>query len=522
MDEKDLECVKDLRTTDPWDDKKRIEETKGGLLKDSYLWILDNADFRRWRDEAGRLLWVKGDPGKGKTMLLSGIIDELHHTTGQSDPNITLSFFFCQATDTRINHATGVLRGLLYLLVKQQPALVSHVRDKYEHAGKSLFEDANAWAALSDILTNILQDSTLGLAYLIIDALDECTGDLPRLLDLIVRTSASPRVKWIVSSRNRPQIEEQLRTTGYSCSLELNAESVSAAVNVYIRHKVLHLAQRKRYDAETKGAIQQYLSSNARGTFLWVALVCERLEKASRHGALTRLTEFPPGLDAIYDRMMAQICESDDAEFCKQILALMVIAYRPLSIEESASLVELQGFASGDLESLRELVDLCGSFLTRRDDTVYFVHQSAKDFLLKKASDTVFTSGTEVAHHMVFLNSLKVLGRTLQRDIYGLRRPGFPIDQVVQPTPDKLALARYSSVFWVDHLVAAGKRANKDTEDGGSVHSFLSKKYLNWLEALSLARALPEGALAIDKLQSQIQVCLRRSPSSVAATLSSA
>jgi len=57
MDEKDLECVKDLHTTDPWLNKQRIKETKGGLLKDSYLWILDNPNFQRWRDdEASRLL----------------------------------------------------------------------------------------------------------------------------------------------------------------------------------------------------------------------------------------------------------------------------------------------------------------------------------------------------------------------------------------------------------------------------------------------------------------------------------
>jgi len=64
MDEKDRECVKDLHTTDPWLDKQRIEKTKGGLLNDSYLWILDSPDFRLWRhDEASRLLWIRGDPG---------------------------------------------------------------------------------------------------------------------------------------------------------------------------------------------------------------------------------------------------------------------------------------------------------------------------------------------------------------------------------------------------------------------------------------------------------------------------
>lgn len=74
-------------------------------------------------------------------MLLCGIIDELLKS---KDHTYLLSFFFCQATDSRINSATAVLRGLIYLLVLEQPSLISHVREKYDHAGRDLFEDANA------------------------------------------------------------------------------------------------------------------------------------------------------------------------------------------------------------------------------------------------------------------------------------------------------------------------------------------------------------------------------------------
>lgn len=91
-------------------------------------------------------------------MLLCGIINEL--TISMAETTI-LSYFFCQATDSRINTATAVLRGLLYLLVDQQPSLVSHIREKYDHAGKSLFKDANAWVALSEMFTNILRDPSL-------------------------------------------------------------------------------------------------------------------------------------------------------------------------------------------------------------------------------------------------------------------------------------------------------------------------------------------------------------------------
>jgi len=45
----DNKYLADLRPTNPRDDKKRIEETKGGLLKDSYRWVLENSDFQQWR-----------------------------------------------------------------------------------------------------------------------------------------------------------------------------------------------------------------------------------------------------------------------------------------------------------------------------------------------------------------------------------------------------------------------------------------------------------------------------------------
>jgi len=40
-------CLRDLRSTDPRDDKKRIEDTKGGLLNDSYRWILGKSEFQQ-------------------------------------------------------------------------------------------------------------------------------------------------------------------------------------------------------------------------------------------------------------------------------------------------------------------------------------------------------------------------------------------------------------------------------------------------------------------------------------------
>jgi hypothetical protein len=73
-----------------------------------------------------------------------------------------------------------------------------------------------------------------------------------------------------------------------------------------------------------------------------------------------------------------------------------------------------------DLESVREIVGFCRSFLTLREDTVYFVHQSANDFLFGNAYDEAFPDGSEAVHQAVFSRSLVILPKTLHRDMYSL------------------------------------------------------------------------------------------------------
>ncbi|KAH7187792.1 NACHT domain-containing protein [Fusarium oxysporum] len=502
QDDADKQCLKDLRETDPRDDKTRIQDTKGGLLRDSYRWILDNDDFQRWRDDPqSQLLWIEGDPGKGKTMLLCGIIDEL-----EKDPDNSLSYFFCQATEAQLSNATAVLRGLVYLLVVQQPALISHVREKHDHAGKQLFEDRNAWEALSKILTAMINDSSLDGAILIIDALDECKTNRHQLLDLIVRPS---RVKWIVSSRNWQDIEDKLDNTKHKVRLhlELNKDSISKAVDTYIRYKVDRLACHKKYDKETRDIVENYLTSNADGTFLWVALVCQELAGPTirkRH-TLNTLKSLSPGLNSLYDRMIGHIGDSKDAGLCKEVLVIASVLYRPITLDELKVLIE--SLEDLDRDDLEEIIRSCGSFLTLREGVIYFVHQSAKDFLLNKASDQILPSGAAHQHHAIFSRSLEALSETLKRDVYKLGAPGFPIDLVSPPDPDPLASIRYSCVFWVDHLNDSEPRAkmgDKSLQDVGIVHDFLRNKYLYWLESLSLLRSMSKGVMAVQKLEALV------------------
>ncbi|RYP39996.1 hypothetical protein DL767_001930 [Monosporascus sp. MG133] len=70
------EFLGDLVESDPRTDMCRIKSDKGGFLEDCFSWILEDSQLKDWQDNKDiRLLWIKGDPGKGKTILMIGLVN---------------------------------------------------------------------------------------------------------------------------------------------------------------------------------------------------------------------------------------------------------------------------------------------------------------------------------------------------------------------------------------------------------------------------------------------------------------
>ncbi|CAH0055282.1 unnamed protein product [Clonostachys solani] len=105
---------------------------------------------------------------------------------------------------------------------------------------------------------------------------------------------------------------------------------------------------------------------------------------------------------------------------CRHILSTVIVAYRPLRLEELGQLSGLPSSIQGSTDYISKIISMCGSFLTIRDNV------SAKDFLF--LSLFLFPSGITHQHHALFSRSLGALLETLQRDIYNLSNLGFPID----------------------------------------------------------------------------------------------
>ncbi|CAI6095882.1 unnamed protein product [Clonostachys chloroleuca] len=501
LDEKDQQCLRDLLVINPEDHKALIVRTKGGLLKDAYRWILHHEAYREFRqDPRRRLLWIKGDPGKGKTMLLCGMIDELKKETTQ-----LIAYFFCQATQEQDQRsAPAVLRSLTWLLCQQRPDLVSHIRENYNIQGKKLFEDLCALDALEKILRAMLHDPALGSAIFVIDALDECSdSDRCDIIRLVIELSKKFDAKWVVSSRNWPDIEDQFRSdcSDIEVSLELNKASISKAVGYFIQKKVDHLDKIKKYKPKMKYDILETLQRKAGDTFLWVALVCEELARPQTklHHTMKKLESMPEGLNGLYERMIEQVFASDDGAILQQILATTCTAFRPMTIDELYTLITELEEIGVEPENLEDVIKDCGSFLTTQERTVYFVHQTAQDFLTK--STRVLTNGITHQHSHMFERSLDAL-IGLEKNIYDLEDPGVLVEEITRPRPDPLAGLEYPCVFWVDHLQEV---QDWHTQAEDKIEAFIRGQLLSWLEAASLLRKIPEAVRAVKQLGSIIE-----------------
>ena len=142
--------------------------------------------------------------------------------------------------------------------------------------------------------------------------------------------------------------------------------------------------------------------------------------------------------------MMDQICNSDDAKLCKSILAVVLVVYRPITLEELASFVDMPNGVSSDYKALAEIIGLCGSFLILREHTISFVHQSAKDYLVEHASAKIFPDRYTEEQQRIVSQSIEAMDKALRRDIYDLQHPGHKVKHL---DPDPLASIRYTCVY---------------------------------------------------------------------------
>ncbi|EHK48476.1 hypothetical protein TRIATDRAFT_191639, partial [Trichoderma atroviride IMI 206040] len=513
----DKAFLRKFSKTNPIDNKNRILESKGGLLDNSYRWILEHEQFTKWYIiENSGVLWIKGDPGKGKTMLLCGIIKEFG-----KDPKIQgrLAYFFCQGTDNKINTSTAIIRGLIYLFLCQYPKLLSRIRQENMNEPDEFLEGDNERFALCRIFKSVIKDPCITDPVCVIDALDECQHEesLQSLFNLIVDTSS--RVKWLLSSRNETWMERGLCAVEEHQRLILelreNSEHVSSAVKTYISHCIQDIYALKD-DAELRHKTAELLNAKANGTFLWVTLVVKELRNASHPYVEAVLQSMPEDLKELYDEILRRAKKRWKANerACLATLATVTAAKRPLLMEElymfiSPTLRRLEG--KYNIHSVKGFVEACGSFISNTNDTVYFIHQSVKDYMVQEANKTVFSSGIAGQHFTMFDISISEMNKTLKRNEYLAKLVSEDIHEIIPSGTTLSTSIEYCCTFWVEHLVESCEfqqsRLRECLKNHEKLHIFINEKYLYWLEAMMRLKPTTQAVEALQKLHDLITSC---------------
>ncbi|KAJ4383783.1 hypothetical protein N0V86_000626 [Didymella sp. IMI 355093] len=506
IDDLDRACLHALRCPNTLEVKIRLKE-KDKLLYKSIEWVVQDAQYARWQNgEDVSLLWIKGGAGKGKTMMSIGLIEQLEQPLRPDEQPPVMTYFFCQNTNYELNTIEGIIKGLILCLVKQRKELCEPLRHQWDNDNRRFREDLTSWRALWSIFLEMLDRCKSQRIYVVIDALDECQdNDMAAFLQLVVRTGLNSKVKWLLTSRPFDSAGRELLSASdqVMVSLELNSGYVSKAVKSYIAEKVAWLDHRDRYGPALRKQVEAELTEKAEDTYLWVSLVCKRLDGVSRIDVLATIKELPPGLTPFYRRIFDKLREGERAvvEASVRLLQVMLTAYRPLREEEVSSATGL--FLEDAAIDL--LVDRCASFVRKQGASIEFVHQSARDFLAQEAQ-TILSSYGRWEHGEIALSCLQYLSQHLMVNLVHLPQPDSErgskrrLPNMARKGP--LEKVEYAATFWAQHLADAMPNAviADALRDQGKVVTFLRAKLLEWFECLSLLDQLPRGLQALRSL----------------------
>lgn len=389
-------CLTALFLTNPLDDRRKLMHEKGSRVDGTCEWIKTNELFESWLRSRSQLLWISGGPGKGKTMMSIFLAEELERSVKKSQDTLFLQYF-CDNKDERRNTAVAVIRGLIFQLLLLRPTLFNHILPSFRTQKESLFANSS-FETLWRIFETMVHDPVLGTINCVLDGLDECNKAslealVKKLKDLFSTKfdkTSTCHLRLIIVSRELPDFILEALSNFPRIRLDADAANeVNNDICRFIQVKVDELSRYRQYPEPLRRYVKDVLLNRAAGTFLWIGIVAKELSKYTSSEVEKTLELFPPGLEALYARMLLQINEHR-RENAAKILRWVVMAIRPLTLTELGTAIETRARHSlglGCVEAVRDQVSYCGYFLTIKNDEVGLIHQSVKEYLLRKTPD---------------------------------------------------------------------------------------------------------------------------------------
>jgi ankyrin repeat protein len=451
--------------------KNRVQERVEGTC----TWFLQHAHFLEWVKQNSGPLLVSADPGCGKSVLAKYLID--HVLPGSA----TVCYYFFKDQDQ--NTVRQALCALLHQLISQKPALIEHAVEQYKKDGEDMIHITNS---LWTILQNAVQDQQTGSVIIVLDALDECLEsefeDLMCNIESQSRNcqSSHNRLRFIMTSRPYEQIVAKFWGLFESFPRihipgEEESEAISQEVNHVIKYRVERLAKELRLTDKVKKDLADSLIKIEHRTYLWVYLVFDNLEtegfKKTKKGIEEATNLLPRTVSEAYERILAK---STDQVTVRRALAMILAAGRPLTLSELNLALEIRettrSIEDVDLEREEDfksrLRSWCGLFVSVHHGKVYFLHQTAREFLL--ADPLRFTPTPQEIqwqHSIAIQDAHKVLAESCVRYLSFLNSDENILGDVADEESfgmPRAALVEYSAEFWPMHFRESCFSSNRD------------------------------------------------------------
>ena len=370
---------------------------------------------------------------------------------------------------------------------------------------------------------------------IVVDALDECKDEeatsailsvLGRLVDQI------PKVKFFLTGRPEPRIKTGFRlpplaeVTDIFVLHDVQPSLINNDIQLFLNQSLLEIAngQSELEGWPTEEDVDQLCEQTA-GFFVYAVATVRFISHGSigPRGQLEKLLKSPEStkyqgkaklnpkasLDSLYTSILQGCFGDDDPEDdskLRSVLGAIVVATNPLS---PSSIAMLLSFHTSDVSHQLSLVHS----LVLQGDSNYPVqpfHKSFPDFITDSARCTHqrFYVSPPYHHHELLKGCLELMNRTLEKNICKLP-DGIANCEVGDLDERKKQYINpaleYACRSWHKHLV--NEHAGYTDTISAAIDDFLRKKFLFWLEVLSVLGAAREAVNALGVVIKWVEVC---------------
>ncbi|KAF5720633.1 serine threonine phosphatase 6 regulatory ankyrin repeat subunit C [Fusarium mundagurra] len=345
-------------------------------------WIHRSDHYLKWHEsQEDGLLWIKGVPGSGKSVVAANMI----HKLSQEETPV-LYFFFRQIVDANhrpINLLRDWLDQILVYCPPLQASLKAYVDECRDLDSISVDE---LWRHLRTALASVPK------VYCVADALDEMDHGNSEFISQLAELGhwKPSSVKVLLTSRPTSNVEAAMRSTRF-LHIRMDEKAVDVDISSYVRHCLSGTSLSERDQRLVKEAVP----GRANGLFLYAKLAMKSFldPEADIHDTIRKL---PLDLDAMYIDILREHARRSGISENTQVLILQWVTHatRPLRLLELADMLKtVEGSRFSD--SLKENKDMvraaCGPLIELLpDETVSVVHHSLTEFLVG-TSRTVHT-----------------------------------------------------------------------------------------------------------------------------------